>query len=94
MDGNLIARGGLIVNNQGRITGLVNTNDGTTTSLDLIAEHFRVGDQDASGNFVPTLYIDSTSKKMVLKGRLILDDGQMITSRDELQGISGLSGGR
>ncbi|HGS4460719.1 TPA: hypothetical protein ACMDOB_000560 [Vibrio metschnikovii] len=89
VDGNLIARGGLIVNNQGRITGLVNTNDGTTTSLDLIAEHFRVGDQDASGNFVPTLYIDSTSKKMVLKGRLILDDGQMITSRDELQGKSG-----
>lgn len=89
VDGSLIARGGLIVNNQGRITGLVNTNDGTTTSLDLIAEHFRVGDQDASGNFVPTLYIDSTSKKMVLKGRLILDDGQMITSRDELQGKSG-----
>lgn len=89
VDGNLIARGGLIVNNQGRITGLVNTNDGTTTSLDLIAEHFRVGDQDASGNFTPTLYIDSTSKKMVLKGRLILDDGQMITSRDELQGKSG-----
>lgn len=89
VDGNLIARGGLIVNNQGRITGLVNTNDGTTTSLDLIAEHFRVGDQDASGNFVPALYIDSTSKKMVFKGRLILDDGQMITSRDELQGKSG-----
>lgn len=92
VDGNLIARGGLIVNNQGRITGLVNTNDGTTTSLDLIAEHFRVGDQDASGNFVPALYIDSTSKKMVFKGRLILDDGQMISSRDELKGEDGVDG--
>lgn len=92
VDGNLIARGGLIVNNQGRITGLVNTNDGTTTSLDLIAEHFRVGDQDASGNFIPTLYIDSTSKKMVFKGHLILDDGQTISSRDELKGENGVDG--
>lgn len=92
VEGNLVARGGMLVNNQGRVTGLVNTNDGETTSLDIIAEHLRIGDQTESGDFEPTLYLDSTSKKMVFKGRLILDDGSLISNRDQLKGADGTNG--
>lgn len=87
-----IARGALITNTNGKISGMVNTNTGETTSLDLIAQYFRVGDYDADGNFTPTLYVDNESNQMVFRGHLILDDGQVIKSRAELQGTNGTDG--
>ncbi|MCG6233117.1 phage tail tip protein J-related protein [Vibrio furnissii] len=89
VDGNLVARGGMLVNNQGRVTGFINTNDGDSTSLDIIAEHLRIGDQNEAGDFVPTFYIDSNTNKLVFKGHLILDDGDTIKNRDELKGVDG-----
>ncbi|MGI2929464.1 phage tail protein [Vibrio fluvialis] len=92
VDGDLVARGGMVVNNQGRVTGYVSSNNGDVTSMDIIAQYVRIGDETPNGQFSPTLYIDSNSKKMVFKGHLILDDGQPIKSRQELKGADGKDG--
>ncbi|EPR4994872.1 phage tail tip protein J-related protein [Vibrio navarrensis] len=87
-EGNLVVRGGMTVNNQGKISGFVSTNDGTFSQADFIADFFRIGIMSGE-NFEPVFSLDSVSKKLVLKGRLILDDGNLITSRDELKGDKG-----
>ncbi|MGR2836371.1 hypothetical protein ABMX52_22500, partial [Vibrio vulnificus] len=87
-EGKLIVRGGMTVNNQGKISGFVNTNDGTLSQTDFIADFFRIGTMNGE-NFEPVFGLDSVSRKLVLKGRLILDDGSLITNKDELQGKDG-----
>ncbi|MBM4876528.1 hypothetical protein HYO45_13160 [Vibrio parahaemolyticus] len=91
-DGGLVVRGGMIANNNGKISGFVNTNDGQFSSMDFIQDHFRVGYQDEDGNFVPIQYIDTESGKMVFNGRLILDDGKVISSTEQLKGDDGSPG--
>ncbi|MCU8443375.1 hypothetical protein OC516_19405 [Vibrio vulnificus] len=87
-EGKLIVRGGMTVNNQGKISGFVNTNDGTLSQTDFIADFFRIGTMNGE-NFEPVFGLDAVSRKLVLKGRLILDDGSLITNKDELQGKDG-----
>ncbi|MBE3653504.1 hypothetical protein [Vibrio navarrensis] len=90
-DGNLIVRGGLTINNQGKISGFVNTNDGTLSQTDFVADFFRIGTMNGT-SFNPSFYLDSVSKKLVLKGRLVLDDGELITNKEQLQGQDGKPG--
>lgn len=85
-NGDLVARGAMLTNNDGRISGFVNTNTGETSMMDIIAEHIRLGDYDSESNFIPLLYLDSKTQKMVLKGNLILDDGSLINNRLMLTG--------
>lgn len=87
-EGKLIVRGGMTVNNQGKISGFVNTNDGTLSQTDFIADFFRIGTMNGE-NFEPVFGLDAVSRKLVLKGRLILDDGSLISNKDELQGKDG-----
>lgn len=87
-EGKLIVRGGMTVNNEGKISGFVNTNDGTLSQADFIADFFRIGTMNGE-SFETVFGLDSVSRKLVLKGRLILDDGSLISNKDELQGKDG-----
>ncbi|RZQ46843.1 hypothetical protein D8T55_04750 [Vibrio vulnificus] len=87
-EGKLIVRGGMTVNNQGKISGFVNTNDGALSQTDFIADFFRIGTMNGE-NFEPVFGLDAVSRKLVLKGRLILDDGSLISNKDELKGKDG-----
>lgn len=61
-NGKLIARGGMVTDVNGNLAGYVSTNDGSTSSFDIIATSFRVG-QWVNGSFVP--YISSYNNKTI-----------------------------
>lgn len=83
-DGTIYAKGALITDVNGRISGLYNTNNGNATLLDLIAGKVRIGDVDGSGDFIPLVTFDSVNKVMVIKARLVLTDGTVLNTEDDL----------
>jgi predicted phage tail protein len=87
----LIVRGGMIQDVNGKISGFMSQNDGEESQMDFIQDHFRIGYMDGD-TFVPVFYLDSQTNKLVLNGRLILDDGNVISSREELKGDPGVDG--
>ncbi|AOT08264.1 phage tail protein [Pseudoalteromonas luteoviolacea] len=92
-DGRLIARGGFLINNQGRATGVVGLNDGQIGNLDLVGDVIRQGVQ-VGETFIPTSFIDNRDPQNpvhVFRGRLELGDF-VVESEDSIRGLDGKDG--
>ncbi|MBQ4840046.1 phage tail protein, partial [Pseudoalteromonas luteoviolacea] len=92
-DGRLIARGGFLINNQGRATGVVGLNDGQIGNLDLVGDVIRQGVQ-VGDTFIPTSFIDNrdpSNPVHVFRGRLELGDF-VVASESDIRGLDGQDG--
>ncbi|MEC4091849.1 hypothetical protein [Pseudoalteromonas rubra] len=92
-DGQLIARGGWVINNQGRIVSIAGYNDGDVGSIDLSADVIRQGVMIGE-TFVPTSYVDNTDPDNpvhVFRGRLELGD-YTVNSVDDIRAQDGQRG--
>ena len=69
VNGNLVARGGMLTDVNGTISGFINHNDGLEPQFDILASKFRVG-RWVNGEFVPHLYL--TSNQMILEDSWVL----------------------
>ncbi|AZZ98245.1 collagen-like protein [Pseudoalteromonas sp. R3] len=91
--GQLIARGGWVINNQGRIVSIAGYNDGDVGSIDLSADVIRQGVM-IGDTFVPTSYVDNTDPDNpvhVFRGRLELGD-YTVNSVDDIRAQDGERG--
>jgi hypothetical protein len=95
-DGQLIARGGMINDVNGRISGFLNSNDGNVSNFDIMSDVFRIGTVLADGvTFAPNLYLDQTnpdSPVMVFRGRLELGDGTSVQDIEDIRANDGTNG--
>lgn len=91
-DGQLVARGAMITDNEGRLSGVINTNTGETSQLDMIAALTRIGDVDAEGNFTPLLALNADEGVLDIKARLVLRDGHVVGDLDDIRGQDGADG--
>ncbi|ALU41949.1 hypothetical protein [Pseudoalteromonas rubra] len=92
-DGQLVARGGWVINNQGRIVSIAGYNDGDVGSIDLSADVIRQGVM-IGDTFVPTSYVDNTDPDNpvhVFRGRLELGD-YTVNSVDDIRAQDGERG--
>ncbi|MDO6488225.1 phage tail protein [Colwellia sp. 6_MG-2023] len=69
VNGNLVARGGMLTDVNGTISGFINHNDGLEPQFDILASKFRVG-RWVNGEFIPHLYL--TSNQMILEDSWVL----------------------
>lgn len=88
-EGQLVAKGGMLTNVNGQVSGMVATNTGETSSIDLLADYTRVGKLDKDGKFVPLFYLDSQTGDMVHRGRFVLGDGYSLSGVDDIYAKSG-----
>ena len=96
VDGELVARGGWQLDNNGRAVGVVGYNDGQIGNLDLVGDVIRQGAM-VGNTFVPTSYVDNTDPAKplhVIRGRLELGDGHVVTSLDDIKAQDGKPGER
>lgn len=91
-DGQLVARGGIITDNAGRMSGVVNTNTGETSQLDMIAALTRIGDIDEDGNYIPLLSLDAVKRILNIRAQLILGDGHTVSTIDDIRAEDGKDG--
>ncbi|EGI72916.1 hypothetical protein PH505_bb00640 [Pseudoalteromonas distincta] len=92
--GELVARGGWQLDNNGRAVGVVGYNDGQIGNLDLVGDVIRQGAM-VGNTFVPTSYVDNTDPAKplhVIRGRLELGDGHVVTSLDDIKAQDGKRG--
>ncbi|ELZ5772568.1 hypothetical protein U0K82_001106 [Vibrio metschnikovii] len=87
-NGQAVAKGGMTTNVNGKITGFVSSNDGKQSSLDIIADHHRIGIMH-NGNFIPLLSLDNQLRQLILRGRMILSDGYELNSKEAIQAQAG-----
>lgn len=87
-NGQAVAKGGMTTNVNGKVTGFVSSNDGKQSSLDIIADHHRIGIMN-NGNFIPLLSLDNQLRELILRGRMILSDGYELNSKEAIQAQSG-----
>lgn len=96
VDGELVARGGWQLDNNGRAVGVVGYNDGQIGNLDLVGDVIRQGAM-VGNTFVPTSYVDNTDPAKplhVIRGRLELGDGHVVTSLDDIKAQDGQPGAK
>lgn len=86
-----MAKGGLVTDVNGRVSGMLNANNGQESQLDFIADHTRFGVLE-NGAFLPLMYLDNTGQKMVVYGRMILGDGYQVESVDDIRAQDGEDG--
>ncbi|MCL4409538.1 MAG: collagen-like protein, partial [Gammaproteobacteria bacterium] len=91
-DGNIIARGAMLTDVNGRISGYVNTNTGKTSNIDLIAATTRIGNVDQQGTFTPLFWLDTEENLLAIKCRLVLGDGHEVRNIDDIRGEDGAPG--
>tara|TARA_R110000851_G_scaffold158526_2_gene301589 strand:+ start:8678 stop:13669 length:4992 start_codon:yes stop_codon:yes gene_type:complete len=94
--GELVARGGWQLDNNGRAVGVVGYNDGQIGNLDLVGDVIRQGAM-VGNTFVPTSYVDNTDPAKplhVIRGRLELGDGHVVTSLDDIKAQDGQPGAK
>ncbi|ASV43935.1 hypothetical protein [Pseudoalteromonas phage KB12-38] len=95
VNGELVARGGWVLDNNGRAVSVAGYNDGETGNLDLVADVIRQGVM-VGNTFVPTSYIDNTDPANpvhTFKGRMVLGDGTAIENAADIQAQGGGRGG-
>ncbi|MBB1291023.1 MULTISPECIES: hypothetical protein [unclassified Pseudoalteromonas] len=95
VNGELVARGGWVLDNNGRAVSVAGYNDGETGNLDLVADVIRQGVM-VGNTFVPTSYIDNTDPANpvhTFKGRMVLGDGTAIENAADIQAQAGGRGG-
>lgn len=91
INGELVARGGWVLDNKGRAVSVAGYNDGETGNLDLAADVIRHG-VIINDVFVPTFYLDNTDPSkpvQTLRGKMILGDNTLITSAQDIQNTVG-----
>ena len=94
VDGELVARGGWQLDNNGRAVGVVGYNDGETGNLDLVGDVIRQGFM-VGNTFVATSYVDNTDPANpvhIFKGRMVLGDGHTVESLDDIKAQDGAKG--
>lgn len=94
VDGELVARGGWQLDNNGRAVGVVGYNDGETGNLDLVGDVIRQGFM-VGNTFVATSYVDNTDPANpvhTFKGRMVLGDGHTVESLDDIKAQDGAKG--
>ena len=95
VNGELVARGGWVLDNNGRAVSVAGYNDGETGNLDLVADVIRQGVM-VGNTFVPTIYLDNTDPAnpvQTVRGRMILGDGTTLASAADIKANSGSRGG-
>lgn len=95
VNGQLVTRGGWVLDNNGRAVSVAGYNDGEVGNLDLVADVIRQGVM-VGNTFVPTSYIDNTDPANpvhTFKGRMVLGDGTAIENAADIQAQSGSRGG-
>tara|TARA_Y100000588_G_scaffold186210_1_gene200108 strand:+ start:40102 stop:47853 length:7752 start_codon:yes stop_codon:yes gene_type:complete len=93
-NGQLVARGGWTLDNNGRIVSIAGYNDGETGHIDIGADLLRFG-VVVDGAFVPTSYIDNADPAnpvQVIRGRLVLGDGHTVNSLEDIRAQDGEDG--
>ncbi|EJG1710615.1 hypothetical protein CDB79_RS18715 [Vibrio parahaemolyticus] len=90
-NGTPVAKGGLVTDVNGKVSGLLNANNGQESQLDFIADHARFGVVE-NGAFLPLMYLDNTGRQMVVYGRMILGDGYQVGSVDDIRAQDGMNG--
>lgn len=91
-DGKLVARGGMLLNNNGRVSGVVAHDDGSTSNLDLLGENVRIGYEEPDGTYVPLFDFDTVNKKLRITGQLTLTDGHEVNSITDIRALDGVNG--
>lgn len=94
VNGELVARGGWVLDNNGRAVSVAGYNDGETGNLDLVADVIRQGVM-VNDAFVPTSYIDNTdpgNPVHTFKGRMVLGDGHTVESLEDIRAQDGVDG--
>lgn len=94
VNGELVARGGWVLDNNGRAVSVAGYNDGETGNLDLVADVIRQGVM-VNDAFVPTSYIDNTDPANpvhTFKGRMVLGDGHTVESLEDIRAQDGVDG--
>lgn len=92
-DGRLIARGGFLLNNEGKAVGVVGLNDGEIGSIDIAGDVIRQGAY-VDGKFVPTSWLDNSdpaNPQQVIRGRLQLGD-HVVRSIEDIRALDGKDG--
>ena len=93
-NGQLVARGGWTLDNNGRVVSIAGYNDGQTGNIDIGADLLRFG-VVVDGQFIPTSYIDNTDPIQpvhVFRGRLELGDGHRVSTLDDIKAQDGADG--
>lgn len=93
VDGNLIARGGMITDVNGKLVGYSTHNNGTTGNLDIMADHHRVGVM-IDGVYTPLFYLDNSNPQnpvLVFKGRAEFG-GYSVASEEDIRALDGPPG--
>ncbi len=75
----------------GKISGLVDTNDGEISTLDFIADNTRIGVM-VDGAFSPLLYLDAGNNRLTFVGQMILGDGYAVTGENDIRALDGADG--
>ena len=88
-EGNLVARGAMLTDVDGRISGFVNTNDGSTNKFDIGTDKFRIGVIDDDGDFIPLLTLDTANQLMNIKANVTLGDGTSVSGEDDIRALDG-----
>ncbi|MDC9609972.1 hypothetical protein [Pseudoalteromonas sp. GABNS16H] len=94
VNGELVARGGWVLDNNGRAVSVAGYNDGETGNLDLVADVIRHGVM-VGETFVPTIYVDNTDPAnpvQTVRGRMVLGDGYAVDSVDDIRAQDGADG--
>ncbi|HAS6055311.1 TPA: hypothetical protein I7122_21500 [Vibrio vulnificus] len=86
-DGELVARGAMLTDVNGKVSGIVNHQNGQISAIDLIADRTRIGTMNGS-TFNPLLSLDAVKRELVLRARMVLGDGFVVDSKSELQSLS------
>ena len=94
VNGELVARGGWVLDNNGRAVSVAGYNDGETGNLDLVADVIRHGVM-VGETFVPTIYVDNTDPAnpvQTVRGRMVLGDGYAVESEGDIRAQDGEKG--
>lgn len=90
IDGELRARGAILTNVDGLVSGFVNVNDGSESSFDVIANQFRWGVPGGTQGFIPYLSMEDVNgaPTATFRGRVVLE-GVDLTSPSDIQNLDG-----
>lgn len=94
VNGELVARGGWVLDNNGRAVSVAGYNDGETGNLDLVADVIRHGVM-VGDTFIPTIYVDNTDPTNpvhTFRGRMVLGDGYAVESVADIRAQDGAAG--
>jgi len=89
--GNVVAKGSMISDVNGKITGYRSTNNGVDTNFQIIADNFAVGHMstDPTPVFVNDISWNGIDNLLEVRGRMILGDGFVVNNQADIQALDG-----